>query len=200
MAADEAGGAGDERPQRCRGGPPATDVGRGRDPPAEARHRRGDVLGRGDDLLERGGEAAHLVLGDRPAAGRALTTFMRWPATWQRIRCSWNSGTVTSWAKSPGCARSTAPQTERRGPARAARARSPTSARARARRGRPRSARPAASVSSSSRSPSRSRSLDEALALEHPQRGKPGRRGEVVAAERRAVADAALHAVEDAHP
>ena len=34
--------------------------------------------------------------------GSALTTFMRCPATWQRIRCSWNNGTVISCANRPG--------------------------------------------------------------------------------------------------
>ena len=38
---------------------------------------------------------------------------MRWPATWQKIRCSWNSGTVTSCENSPACRRSTASHSAR---------------------------------------------------------------------------------------
>ena len=39
--------------------------------------------------------------------------FTRWPATWLRIRWSVNSGTTTSWAKIPGCMRSSIRQVVR---------------------------------------------------------------------------------------
>ena len=42
----------------------------------------------------------------RLSGGSTLTTFMPWPATWVRMRCRVNSGTTTSWAKMPGCRRS----------------------------------------------------------------------------------------------
>ena len=56
--------------------------------------------------------------GSRPprstSAGSALTTFMRCPATWQKIWWRWNSGTTISCAARPVWARSTTFQTARR--------------------------------------------------------------------------------------
>jgi hypothetical protein len=35
------------------------------------------------------------------SGGNILITSMLWPATWVRIRCRLNNGTITSWAKRP---------------------------------------------------------------------------------------------------
>ena len=58
-----------------------------------------------DDRVERGREPVDVLLGD-VSGGRPLTMFTLWPATWLRMRWSVKSGTTTSWAKSPGCIRS----------------------------------------------------------------------------------------------
>ena len=132
------------------------------------------------------------------SGGRALITFMRWPATWQKMRCSWKRGTVIelreesglgSLQRVPGRARDAAfggAELDRPHQAEAAHvahdrvALDQRTGQLQQQRADPLGA------------------LHQALLVEHPQRGQAGGGSEVVTAEGGAVAHGALHPVEHA--
>ena len=80
---------------------------------AEARERRRDSARRAAIVSSSAAAKRRISSSSTISAGSALIVFMRCPATWQRMRCSWNSGTVISWENSPGWRRSTASHSAR---------------------------------------------------------------------------------------
>ena len=118
------------------------------------------------------------------------------PATWLRIRCSVNSGTTTSWAKIPGCIRSSMRQVVRpaSGSPNSIAHISPRPAHVLRR---PRSARPAGA---SARAGARRAGRDASTSCRSSSSrsvASPATIAEVVRRERRAVAERVLERVED---